>query len=90
MEDIMADTKLENQAARELRNDEEERQEGRHTEELDQQQNVNQGMDTGTHSSTKHGVNWGRHYRTPVREEQRDQPSSGAGNKGRNTQSKKP
>ncbi len=31
--------------------------------EQDEQQDLNQGMDTGTHSSTKSGVDWGPSYR---------------------------
>ena len=34
----------------------------RHTNEQIEQQNLNQGMDTGTHDSTKHGVDWGKSY----------------------------
>jgi len=34
----------------------------RHTDEQIEQQDLNQGMDTGTHDSTKHGVDWGRSY----------------------------
>lgn len=74
----MADTRLENQAGRELRIDEEERQAGRRTAELDEQQDVNQGMDTGTHSTTKHGVNWGRHYRSPMPKESKSGSGSSA------------
>jgi len=28
-----------------------------------EQQDLNQGMDTGTHETTRHGVNWGPSYR---------------------------
>ena len=31
----------------------------RHSEEQDVQQDLIQGMNTGTHDSTRHGVNWG-------------------------------
>ena len=41
----------------------EDREEDRKEVELDDQQVLNQGMDTGTHSSTRSGVNWGRSYR---------------------------
>jgi hypothetical protein len=41
----------------------EEKQEERDAERRDaeraQQQDLNQGMDTGTHDSVRHGVNWG-------------------------------
>ena len=37
--------------------------------EMDEQQDLNQGgTDTGTHDSTKHGVNWGRAYKTHAKE----------------------
>jgi hypothetical protein len=42
----------------------EDHEESRHTAEQDEQQDLNQGMDTGTHDSTRHGVDWGRSYRT--------------------------
>jgi len=41
----------------------EDREEDRKEAELDDQQTLNQGSDTGTHSSTRNGVNWGRSYR---------------------------
>ena len=41
----------------------EDREEDRKEAELDDQQTLNQGLDTGTHSSTRNGVNWGRSYR---------------------------
>ena len=41
----------------------EDREQDRKEAELDDQQNVNQGMDTETHSSTRSGVNRGRSYR---------------------------
>jgi hypothetical protein len=34
----------------------------RHTDEQIVQQTLNQGMDTGTHDSTRHGVDWGKSY----------------------------
>jgi hypothetical protein len=34
----------------------------RHTDEQIEQQDLNQGMDTGTHDSTRHGVDWGKSY----------------------------
>jgi len=44
---------------------EEQRQEDdRDTVARDEQQDLNQGMATGTHDSTRHGVNWGRAYQT--------------------------
>ena len=53
----------------------EDREEDRKKAELDDQQNVNQGMDTGTHSSTRSGVSWGRSYRgklVPGKKQQKD------------------
>jgi len=50
-------------AEEELRQEMELRQEGRLTGEGIEQQDLNQGMDTGTHSSTRHGVDWGPSYR---------------------------
>jgi hypothetical protein len=35
----------------------------RHTDEQIEQQDLNQGIDTGTHDSTRHGVDWGKSYR---------------------------
>ena len=43
--------------------EEEQRQEERRTNELVVQQDLNQGMDTGTHSSAHRGVNWGPDFR---------------------------
>jgi hypothetical protein len=47
----------------ELRQEVEARQEERLTGEGIEQQDLNQGMDTGTHSTTRHGVDWGPSYR---------------------------
>ena len=51
------------EAEEELREEVELREEERLTEERIEQQDLNQGMDTGTHSSTHLGVNWGSSYR---------------------------
>lgn len=54
----MADTKT-NPSGRE-----EDRDEGRRESEEIEQQDLNQGgLDTGTHNSTRHGVDWGPAYR---------------------------
>ena len=54
----MADQKI-NPSGRE-----EDRDAGRHESEQIEQQDLNQGgTDTGTHDSTKHGVDWGPAYR---------------------------
>jgi hypothetical protein len=43
----------------------EDREESRRGAEHAEQQDLNQGgTDTGTHDSTRHGVEWGRAYRT--------------------------
>jgi len=51
------------EAEEEVRAEVEQREEGRRTIERFEQQNLNQGMDTGTHSSIHRGVNWGPSYR---------------------------
>jgi len=58
------------EAEEEFRGETEQRQEGRQTIERIEQQDLNQGMDTGTNSSIHRGVNWGSSYRvTSEREE---------------------
>jgi len=39
------------------------REEGRRTNEQHEQQDLNQGMQTGTHASPHPGINWGPSYR---------------------------
>ncbi len=51
------------EAEADVRIEAEEREGERRTAEQIQQQDLNQGMDTGTHSSTHRGVNWGPAYR---------------------------
>jgi hypothetical protein len=51
------------EAEEDLRRETELRDEQRVTEEQIEQQVVNQGMDTGTHSSEHLGVDWGPSYR---------------------------
>jgi hypothetical protein len=51
------------EAEEEVRAEVEQRAERRRTIERFEQQNLNQGMDTGTHSSIHRGVNWGPSYR---------------------------
>ena len=50
------------EAEEELREEVELREEERLTGERIEQQDLNQGMDTGTHSSSHHGVNWSPSY----------------------------
>ncbi len=46
-----------------LEAEEEQQEEQRRAEERDEQQDLNQGgLDTGTHDSTRHGVDWGPSY----------------------------
>jgi hypothetical protein len=42
------------------------REEGRLSDEQDVQQDLNQGMDTGTHDSPRRGINWGSSYHAPA------------------------
>ena len=51
------------EAEEELRKEAELREDGRRTLEGIERQDLNQGMDTGTHSSVHRGVNWGPSYR---------------------------
>ena len=51
------------EAEEQLRQEMELREEERLTGERIEQQDLNQGMDTGTHSSTHVGVDWGPSYR---------------------------
>jgi len=51
------------EAEKQLREEMELREEERLTGERNAQQDLNQGMDTGTHSSTRLGVDWGPSYR---------------------------
>lgn len=51
------------EAEEDLRQETELRDEERVTEEQIEQQVVNQGMDTGTHSSEHRGVDWGPEFR---------------------------
>jgi hypothetical protein len=46
-----------------LEADEEQQVEGRRIADRNVQQDLNQGMQTGTHDSTRSGVNWGPAYR---------------------------
>lgn len=50
-------------AEQEFRKETELREEERILDEQIEQQDLNQGMDTGTHSSTHSGVNWSSAYR---------------------------
>jgi hypothetical protein len=66
---IMAGTKQEKSKSIDFEAAQEDREESRHEAEEVEQQDLNQGgTDTGTHDSTKHGVNWGRAYKTHAKE----------------------
>ena len=56
----MADKRMNQSTDTKAREDRE--AERRESEEVEQQ-DLNQGMDTGTHDSTRHGVDWGASYR---------------------------
>jgi hypothetical protein len=58
----MADTRTVKSESSDLDAKEEQHEEGRRTTERTEQQDLNQGMDTGTHDSTRHGVAWGPAY----------------------------
>jgi len=58
------------EAAEELGQEMDLRQEGRLIGERIEQQDLNQGIDTGTHSSTHLGVNWASSYRVRTEIEQ--------------------
>ena len=57
-------------AEKELQEEMGQREKGRHTNEQNEQQDLNQGMATGTHSSAPGGIHWGPSYRIGSRIEQ--------------------
>jgi hypothetical protein len=63
---------------------EEQRVEERHIAERNEEQDLNQGMDTGTHDSTRRGVAWGPSYQvrsTTIRKRQKkDEPKKTSNN----------
>jgi hypothetical protein len=59
--------KRESAAADELESEMEERDEARMEDDRDELGDLNQGMDTGTHDSTRLGVDWPASYRVPMR-----------------------
>jgi len=50
-----------------LTEDMEQREQGRRTSERNERQDLNQGMNTGTHSSSYRGLDWGPSYRIKSR-----------------------
>jgi len=63
---------------------EEQRVEERHIAERNEEQDLNQGMDTGTHDSTRRGVAWGPAYQvrsTAIRKsKKKDEPKKTSNN----------
>jgi len=53
---------IKSKIADELESEMERRDEGRLESERAEMEDLNQGMGTGTHDSTRHGVNWGPSY----------------------------
>lgn len=80
----MADTGAAKYKTENLDAKEEEHVEERHTAERNEEQDLNQGMDTGTHDSTRRGVAWGPSYQvrsTTIRNRQKkDEPKKSSNN----------
>ena len=57
--------------------DEEQREEDRRADERDEQQDLNQGMQTGTYDDGRTGINWGPDYEIPNtrKPEKKDEPN---------------
>jgi len=53
------------EAADTMESEMEDRDDSRRQDERAEQQDLNQGMETGTHDSARFGVKWGRSYRVP-------------------------
>jgi hypothetical protein len=53
------------EAADSMESEMEDRDENRRQDERAERQDLNQGMETGTHDSARFGVKWGRSYRVP-------------------------
>ena len=53
------------EAADELEQELEERDEARRMTDRARQEDLNQGMQTGTHDAGEHSINWGPSYRMP-------------------------
>jgi hypothetical protein len=56
---------------------EKDRDEGRQEDEQIEQHDLNQGMDTGTHSTVKHGANWPASYRRKTATPAKQTPKEG-------------
>ena len=74
----MADTETTKSTTEKVDVKEEEHAEERHTAERNEEQDLNQGMDTGTHDSTRRGVAWGPSYQvrstTDRNHQKKDEP----------------
>ena len=67
-EDEKAEEKIRDQ---EIEADQDDHEQERVENELDEQQDLNQGMSTGTHSTTRTGANWPRSYRGKLTREKK-------------------
>jgi hypothetical protein len=80
----MADKEIAKSELDNLEAKEEQRVEERHIAERNEEQDLNQGMDTGTHDSTRRGVAWGPSYQvrsTTIRKPQKkDEPKKTSNN----------
>jgi hypothetical protein len=82
-ENLVADDEIQQQemaiADSEIDADADQVEEDRIASERIEQQNLNQGMDTGTHGSTRTGINWGSAYAIPRatnrKGQKKDQPN---------------
>ena len=64
----MGDTdKRTSETANEMETELDERDESRVQDDRAVREDLNQGMDTGTHDSTRRGVKWGRSYKMGIR-----------------------
>lgn len=59
----MAEPKAPNPDSFRTEDEELQREQNRRQSELDEQEDLNQGMDTGTHERTRSGVDWAPSYR---------------------------
>lgn len=67
--------KDESKVPEEMESDAEVQENVRRGEERSQWEDLNQGMETGTHDSRRGGIRWGRHYKL---RKKKSQPNSGS------------
>ena len=79
----MSDTGTVKSESGNLNAKEEQRDEERHTTERNEEQDLNQGMDTGTHDSPRHGVAWGPSYQVRSNTSRKRQKKDGSNKKSR-------